>query len=113
MADNRAFLVAAAAVVLVGAAFMGTSASARAQVSTRVKRAAGGNDGSQAGVMGSAAIRTGITPQAWVPYCPPGAHLGAHRMYQHPRGSSPNFSRLTTAPDAYSWLFSPPSEVDL
>ena len=113
MADNRVLLAAAAAVLLVGAAYMGTSASARAKVSAQIKQGAGGNDGSQAGLMGSAQIRTGITPQAWMPYCPPGAHMGRHRMYQHPKGSSPNFSRLTTAPDAYDWVFSPPSEVDL
>lgn len=105
--------MAAAAVAVVGAAWLGTSVSGKAVVSARVKRAAGGNDGTGAGVLGSMQVKNGVTPQAWVPYCPPGAHRGPHRMYRHPKVSSPNFSRMTTLPGAYDWVFSPPSEVDL
>jgi hypothetical protein len=113
VADNRALLLAAGAVLLVGAAYLGTSASAKAKAGGQLKLAADSGGTAQAGASGSMQIRNGVTPQSWTPYCPPGAHTGPHRMYQHPKNSSPNFTRLTTAPDAYDWVFSPPSEVDL
>ena len=105
--------LAGAAALIVGAVWLGTSASGRARAGAQLQVAAASGERARVGVSGSTSIRTGVTPQTWVPYCPPGAHQGPHRMYRHPKNSSPNFSRLTTAPDAYDWVFSPPSEVDL
>lgn len=112
MADTKGMWLAGAAVLIVGAVWLGTSAQGKAKAAAQLRLAAD-HGRVQAGVMGSGSIRTGVTPQTWVPYCPPGAHRGAHRMYRHPKNSSPNFSRMTTAPNAYDWVFSPPSEVDL
>lgn len=113
MADTKGWALAVGAALVVGAVWLGTSTQGKAKAGAQLRLAADHGARAQAGASGSMTIRTGVTPQAWVPYCPPGAHTGPHRMYRHPKNSSPNFSRLTTAPDAYDWVFSPPSEVDL
>lgn len=113
MAEGRHGFLLAAAVVVVGAAWLGTSASGKAKAAGQLKLATDHGERAAAGALGSMQIRNGVTPQAWTPYCPPGAHYGRHRMYHHPASSSPNFSRMTTAANAYDWVFSPPSEVDL
>lgn len=115
MADRRALaLVVAGAAAAVALCWLGTSREGKERTAAQLYAAASaGAQGSPAGASGSMSIRTGITPPVWTPYCPPGAHTGAHRMYRHPKNSSPNFSRMTTAGNAYDWVFAPPSEVDL
>lgn len=114
MADKRGLLLVAAGALVVGAVWFGTSASAKAKAAGQLKVAGdAGGARAQAGTFGSMSIKNGVTPGAWTPYCPPGAHTGPHRLKGHPKNSSPNFSRLTTDPHAYDWVFSPPSEVDL
>lgn len=112
MAERGGFLLAAAAVVVAGV-WLSTSATGKAKAMGQLKLASQHGERAAAGTLGSTQIRNGVTPQAWVPYCPPGAHYGRHRMYHHPANSSPNFSRMTTAANAYDWVFAPPSEMDL
>lgn len=99
----------AAVVVGIAAAWLGTSRGARAAVGAHLQASA---SLTPPGTIGTATIRTGLTPGSWTPYVPPGAHMGPHRMYHHPKQASPNMTGVM-APDSYSWLFCPPSEGDL
>lgn len=54
-------------------------------------------------------LNTGIIPAAWQAHMPSGAHLGRHRMYQHPGECSPGMTALMSQ----AWRYAPPSEGDL
>jgi hypothetical protein len=112
VAERSVIPTLAGAALLVGVAWM-LSKDGQARIGAQLHVAARAGAGPAPGASGSMSIRTGITPAAWTPYMPPDAHLGPHRMYQHPATASPYFSHLTTAPDAYDWMFCPPSEGDL
>lgn len=111
MDDERVWLPAIVVGVLVaiGAAWFGTSGMSRARVGAHLDAAA---SLVPPGTLATATIRTGSTPGSWKPYVPPGAHMGPHRMYHHPKQASPCMTDLM-APDQYDWLFCPPSEGDL
>lgn len=112
MADRTITPALAGVALVLGVVWLLSSKDGQAKVGAQLDLAAHAG-AQQAGLLGSMSVKTGITPVAWKPYVPPGAHMGAHRMYHHPGTASPHYSHLTTAPDAYDWMFCPPSEEDL
>lgn len=108
---SRAWAVgfaAAAAVLLVWAITGGGG------VTAKLKLKLTGDTNADAPVMRWGPIRTGTSPDAYGHPCTnvPGAVLGRHPLYRHAPRMSPRMS-VAMHPDAYDWLFCPPSEVDL
>lgn len=109
MARRDELLTAGAVVAVLAVLAWLLSFEGGAKLRAQAKVAASaGNDGP---VTFGTPVNHGIVPEKWVPHVPPGAHMGPHRIYRHPRSCSPNL----TAPHhiAYDWLWSPPSEGDL
>jgi hypothetical protein len=75
-----------------------------------VAAGAGDNDADTPMTVGSP-INTGMVPAKWAPLYFPGAHLGRHRMYRHPRSCSPHLTAPTWVDN--DWRYNPPSEGDL
>lgn len=96
----------AAVVVAIAAAYLGSSRTARASLGAHLQASA---DLVPPGTLATATIRTGQAGGTWTPYVPPGAHMGRHRMYNHPVSCSPQMTDVMR-PGQYDWMFSPPSE---